>query len=109
MDNIMDYLDWRGDVPLTVSALNPVDGYIFCTLAALNFEGIVPETGEGITVRRRQRPTLPRGGGTIWGFCALPGRGPWPGRLGETPRFRSLVLSGRRERADGRRRGNLPL
>ena len=26
MANIMDYLDWRGDLPLTVSPFNEVDG-----------------------------------------------------------------------------------
>ena len=28
MANIMDYLDWRGDLPLTVSPFNEVDGLI---------------------------------------------------------------------------------
>ena len=100
MDNIMDYLDWRGDVPLTVSALNPVDGYIFCTLAALNFEGIVPETGEGITVREAAEAYFTQGRGDYLGVLCTPWAGPLARRLGETPRFRDLVLSGRRERAD---------
>ena len=42
MANIMDYLDWRGDLPLTVSPFNEVDGLILAELSFINFEGIVP-------------------------------------------------------------------
>ena len=33
MANIMDYLDWRGDLPLTVSPFNEVDGLILAELS----------------------------------------------------------------------------
>ena len=35
MANIMDYLDWRGDLPLTVSPFNEVDGLILAELHQL--------------------------------------------------------------------------
>ena len=43
--NLFDYLDWRGDVPLTVSAFNPVDNLILSELVYTDFEGVVPGSG----------------------------------------------------------------
>ena len=47
MANIMDYLDWRGDLPLTVSPFNEVDGLCLAELRFIDFEGIVPTPGLG--------------------------------------------------------------
>lgn len=109
MDNIMDYLDWRGDVPLMVSALNPVDGYIFCTLAALNFEGIVPETGEGITVREAAEAYFTQGRGDYLGVLCTPWAGPWPGGWERRPGSGTWFCPAGGNGPTGRRRGNLPL
>ena len=51
MANIMDYLDWRGDLPLTVSPFNEVDGLILAELSFINFEGIVPARYGGNLLR----------------------------------------------------------
>ncbi len=45
MANAIDYLDWRGDVPLSVSPFNEVDGLIICKLTSLDFTDIVPSEG----------------------------------------------------------------
>ena len=45
MANAIDYLDWRGDVPLDFDGFNEVDGYIVCKLTSLDFTGIVPQEG----------------------------------------------------------------
>ena len=45
MANAIDYLDWRGDVPLSASPFNEVDGLIIAKLTSLDFTDIVP--GEG--------------------------------------------------------------
>ena len=47
MANIMDYLDWRGDLPLTVSPFNEVDGLILAELSFINFEGHRAAAGAG--------------------------------------------------------------
>ena len=52
MANIMDYLDWRGDLPLTVSPFNEVDGLILAELSFINFEGIVPPPDDELPVMR---------------------------------------------------------
>lgn len=39
--NILDYLDWRGDLSFSLSPFNEVDNLIFSTLAYLKLDGIV--------------------------------------------------------------------
>lgn len=53
MPNIMDYLDWRGDLPMTHSPFNEVDNLILAQLSYLNFEQIVPgiESKESISIK----------------------------------------------------------
>ena len=45
MSNSIDYLDWRGDVPMDVSPFNEVDALIVCKLTSLDFTDIVPAEG----------------------------------------------------------------
>lgn len=51
MANILDYLDWRGDIPVTADGFNEVDSLIFAKLVHIDFSGIVPAPGEGCGVR----------------------------------------------------------
>ena len=64
MANAIDYLDWRGDVPLSLDGFNEVDGLIICKLTSLDFTGIVPEDGRAGLRRRAGRlfQALRRGG-----------------------------------------------
>ena len=41
--NILDYIDWRGDLTFAQSSLNEVDNLIFSTLAYLNMDHLVSE------------------------------------------------------------------
>ena len=49
MANLMDYLDWRGDLTLEISPFNEVDALILAELSFVDFDGIVPppELGRG--------------------------------------------------------------
>ena len=42
MANIMDYLDWRADIPFSVDPYNEVDNLVFSTRAYIDFDGVVP-------------------------------------------------------------------
>jgi hypothetical protein len=42
MQNIFDYLEWRGDLSFDRDSFNEVDNLIFSILAYLEFDGIVP-------------------------------------------------------------------
>lgn len=50
MANILDYLDWRGDLSMQQSPLNEVDNLILAELSYVDFSGIVPAPGEGKSV-----------------------------------------------------------
>ena len=42
MPNLFDYLEWRGDLTFDESPVGEVDNLIFCLLAYVNLDGIVP-------------------------------------------------------------------
>lgn len=46
MSNMMDYLEWRGDLSFTVAPFNAVDNLILSELAYMDYSGIV--TGRGL-------------------------------------------------------------
>lgn len=50
MANLIDYLGWRGDLPIRSDGFNEVDGMILAKLCFLNFSGIVPPQGEKSSV-----------------------------------------------------------
>lgn len=52
MANILDYLDWRGDLSLRAAPFNEVDNLIIAELSFIDFSGIVP------AYPRRNIPTL---------------------------------------------------
>ena len=47
MENIFDYIDWRGDLTLAQSPFNEVDNLILAELAFLDFASIVPSFDSG--------------------------------------------------------------
>ena len=47
MGNMIDYLDWRGDLPFSASPFNEVDNLILACLSYVDYGGIVPEVGGG--------------------------------------------------------------
>ena len=50
MANMMDYLDWRGDLTFTVSGFNEVDNLLFAELVYTSFDGIVTGQSEAEAV-----------------------------------------------------------
>lgn len=51
MANIMDYLDWRGDLEFQSSPLNEIDNLIFSQIPYVELEGIVSWNEDGITIK----------------------------------------------------------
>lgn len=47
--NILDYLDWRGDIKFEERAFNEVDNLIFSTLAYVDMEGLIDEKGTSVS------------------------------------------------------------
>lgn len=52
MANILDYLDWRGDLTFDISEFNEVDNLLLSQLVYVDLEGIVPgpESGKKINI-----------------------------------------------------------
>lgn len=54
MGNIMDYLEWRGDLSFEASGFNEVDNLILAQLVYVDFAGIVPGADSGEQIRLRE-------------------------------------------------------
>lgn len=50
MANLLEYLDWRGDLTLAHSPFNEVDNLILAELSFVDFKDIVPAPGKGESV-----------------------------------------------------------
>ena len=98
MANILDYLDWRGDLTLAQSPLNEVDNLILAELSFLNFGGIVPGPGEdaGVPLHRAAEAYFAR-----FGACEKIDMGVLVPKeipdllrkLAVSPRFRNMKLN----------------
>lgn len=99
MANMLDYLDWRGDLTLAQDPFNEVDSLVLCQLSYCDLKGIVPAPGERgsvsvATAARRfdeahaQEATAPN---AVGGFSPLT---PEPLRhMAASRRFRHATLS----------------
>ena len=99
MANILDYLDWRGDLTLRQDPFNEVDNLLLSELVFVNFRGIVAPPGE------RQDVTIAQAAQTFF-------HGKEPGKkidmgllvpdaipelfykMSQSPRFQDMKLSG---------------
>ncbi len=57
MSNILDYLDWRGDIRIAVSPFNEVDNLLLSELSYVNFDEILPgiESDIWMTVKEAEQ------------------------------------------------------
>lgn len=98
MANLMDYLDWRGDLTLAVSPFNEVDALILAELSFVDFEGIVPppEVGRGIRLNEAAEAFFARHGGrdVDMGVLVPDGISQMLRKLMASPRFCGMTLNG---------------
>lgn len=89
MANILDYLDWRGDVPMEADGFNEVDNLILAELSFLDCSGIVPWGGGGIALSAAARAfdALPDGARRSTGVLSRTRVPELLRRAGETKRF----------------------
>ena len=59
MANMMDYLDWRGDVPFSVDPFNEVDSLVLSEVSYVDFEGIVPGPDDEVQEDHPRRAGIP--------------------------------------------------
>lgn len=98
MANLMDYLDWRGDITLAVSPFNEVDALILAELSFVDFEGIVPppEVGRGVRLNEAAEAFFARHGGrdVDMGVLVPDGISQMLRKLMASPRFCGMTLNG---------------
>ena len=98
MANILDYLDWRGDLPLSAVPFNEVDNLILSELSYLDFNKVIPtpEQGGSITVEEAAKAVFERYplGEKIDMGMVVPDRVPdMLKKMQTAPRFRHMLLS----------------
>lgn len=59
MANMLDYLDWRGDIPFSADPFNEVDSLVLSEVAYVDFEGIVPGPDEEVQEDHLRRAGIP--------------------------------------------------
>lgn len=104
MANAIDYIDWRGDIPFSVSPFNEVDNLLLCRLTSLDFTGIVPQEGE-LSLAEAARLYFERNGDVDvrLGVLLAPGSVTMVKKMLESERFASLVLADYENRVDAGR------
>ncbi len=96
MSTIFDYLDWRGDVPFSVSPFNDVDNYIVAKIGTPDFTGLLPGSMTEVPIRDACDRYFSVYGeeGRYLGLLASPRINPMIKGLPDTVRFGGLKLSG---------------
>ena len=98
MANLLDYLDWRGDLPLSRDPFNEVDNLILAELSFVDFGGIVPGPGAGAAVSLGEAAAAyfaKTEGRPIDMGVLVPNQIPeMLRRMAAAPRFRDMQLSG---------------
>lgn len=107
MANIMDYLDWRGDLTLRAAPFNEVDALLLAELSFVGFDGIVPlpGLGQGIELCAAARAYFDlHDGHEIDMGVLVPNKIPRMLRkMMETPRFAHMKLNAYSTRLDPER------
>lgn len=89
MPNIMDYLDWRGDLSLAVSPFNEVDNYICAMVVTPDYTGVA-RGEQSLRELIAAYDALHGEAGNRLGALASPHTVPMLRRLGDTVRFGEL-------------------
>ena len=95
MANILDYLDWRGDITFETDPFHPVDALILAQLSYLPCDGIVPKKyHESVTIADVAAEFNPeKVDEKQISFCYLQDQ-ELLRKLGESERFKSIRLTG---------------
>lgn len=101
MANILDYLDWRGDITFDKDAFNRVDALILAQLSYLPFDGFVPDSfSDSVSLADTAAEYDPeKVDAKQISFCYMQDQELLK-KLGESARFRDLRLTGYVSRTD---------
>lgn len=102
MANVVDYVNWRGDLSFAASPFCEVDNYIVSKIGCPDYEGIVPADGTSISINKALEQLFSAGNESRakLGVLASPTIVTMLKLLPDTVRFSSLRLSGFVKRLD---------
>ena len=107
MADILDYLDWRGDLTLEQSPFNEVDNLLLAELSFLDLTGIVPDVGRSRGVALEQAVdaffTRQKGENLSMGVLVPDQILAMSKKMAQTARFRQMKLNCFRSRLDPER------
>ncbi len=98
MANLLDYLDWRGDLTLAQSPFSEVDNLILAELVFVDFKEIVPAPGQGDSVPLHQAAKaflarFPEGEKIDMGILVPAAIPDMLRKMADAPRFRDMKLN----------------
>ena len=98
MANLLDYLNWRGDLTLEQSPFNEVDNLILAELSFVDFKDIIPAPGEGKSVPLHQAAEsffarFPEGEKIDMGVLVPSAIPEMLRKMADVPRFRDMKLN----------------
>ena len=97
MGNFIDYIKWRGDIPMDVAPINKIDILALTILSYGVFEGIVTDNDDQVTIKdaaAKYRRLHPEDNGESYDLLNTKTFGPYIlYAMAETERFGSLMLS----------------
>jgi hypothetical protein len=101
MANLLDYLDWRGDLPFDRAPFNEVDNLIFACLSYIDFEGVVPAAPTAMPVTLAQAYKVLESSEKLCQVAPLLSLYPeLLARAAATVRFRGVLLSHHKNAVD---------
>lgn len=102
MTNILDYINWRGDLSFDASPFNEVDNYILAKIGCPDYSGIVPGDGQSVGICDALSQLFAEGNEKKATLGSLSSRSiiPMLKMLPDTVRFSALRLSGFAARTD---------
>ena len=96
MANILDYIDWRGDLNFKDFKVNVVDICAFTQLALIDLEGVVPGvcSSEGITIEEAYKKLMIKDNNKIGelGLIIPNNMVPMLGKMAKSIRFKDVIL-----------------
>ncbi len=101
MANLLDYIAWRGDLPIEVDGFNEVDNLVLSELAYADFTDIIPGdfSRQGVVLERVAQAYAELGRGSV----LVNDPGPLLAAAGASRRFGALRVSGFRNQVDPKR------
>ena len=95
MANVLDYIDWRGDLSFKAAPVNEIDKYIFACIGKPDYTGIIPEDNSPVSLKDAVEDYFAANpSGDRLGVIASALTLPMLRKIAVSPRYSGIRLSG---------------